>query len=137
MTTPPTNTTAVDAPFDILEWNEEAYDEPETGPKLTRVTITKRYRGAINGSGVAHVLTAQGRGGAGYVASERIIGTLDGRDGTFVIQHGGLADGAEQSTFGIVIAGSGTGRLAGLRGRATEVRHGVLTLEYTLPQGTG
>lgn len=136
MTGNQTDTTSVDAPFDILDWDEEPYDESETGPKLTHVTITKRYRGAINGSGVAYVLTAQGEDGGGYVASERIVGTLDGREGTFVIQHGGLADGAEQSTFGTVIAGSGTGQLAGLRGRATELQHGVLTLEYVLPAGT-
>lgn len=88
--------------------------------------------GAIDGRGVAHVLTAQGQDG-GYAASERIVGTLNGREGTFVIQHSGLAEGDEQSTSGSVIAGSGTGRLTGLRGRATEMQHGVLTLEYTLP----
>lgn len=38
--------------------------------------------------------------------------------------------------FGTVIAGSGTGPLAALRGRATEMQHGVLTLPYTLPDGT-
>lgn len=133
MTTDQPDTATIDAAFDILDWNEESYDEPETGPKLTRVTITKRYHGAIDGHGVAHVLTAQGEAGAGYVASERITGTLDGREGTFVIQHDGLSEGSDQATFGTVIAGSGTGKLAGLRGHATESQHGILTLQYSLP----
>lgn len=122
----------VETAFDIDSWEEMTYDEPEEGPKLTRVTIRKTYRGAIEGTGVAEVLTAQGAAGAGYVASERIEGSLAGRAGTFVIQHGGLAEGDDQSTFGTVVPRSGTGALAGLSGRATEARKGVLTLVYTL-----
>jgi len=128
--------TSVDATFEIVDWNDEPYDEPDVGPKLTRVTVSKHYRGAIDGTGVAHVLTVQGAQGGGYVASERVAGTLDGHTGTFVIQHGGLADGNEQSTFGTVIAGSGTGELIGIRGTAAEMSEGVLTLDYTLPADT-
>lgn len=120
------------ASFEITEWTETPYDEPTEGPKLTRVTIRKRYAGAIVGSGVADVLTAQGPEGGGYVASERIDGSLDGRQGTFVIQHGGLADGDEQTTFGSIVPGSGTGRLIGIAGTAAEAEQGVLTLVYTL-----
>ncbi len=49
-----------------------------------------------------------------------------------MIQHGGLADGDERSTFGTVVPHSGTADLAGLSGRATEARQGVLTLDYIL-----
>lgn len=122
----------VDATFDVTDWQEEPYDEPSEGPRMTRVRITKRYHGPIEGTGITNVLTAQGETGSGYVASERVDGTLDGRAGTFVIQHGGLADGAELSTYGTIIPGSGTGDLVNLRGRATEGTEGVLRLEYTL-----
>ncbi|WP_028924641.1 DUF3224 domain-containing protein [Pseudonocardia acaciae] len=122
----------IQAEFEIDSWEEVPYDEPDEGPKLTRVVIRKTYRGALEGTGVAEVLTAQGAAGAGYVASERIRGALDGRSGTFVIQHGGLAEGEEQSTFGTVVPRSGTGELAGLSGHATEASHGVLTLRYTV-----
>ncbi|MBC2637884.1 MULTISPECIES: DUF3224 domain-containing protein [unclassified Rhodococcus (in: high G+C Gram-positive bacteria)] len=121
----------VEAAFDIDSWDEVPYDEPDEGPKLTRVVIRKTYRGALTGTGVVEVLTAQGPEGAGYVASERIQATLDGRRGTFVIQHGGLADGADQTTFGTVIPHSGTAELVGLSGRATEASQGVLTLVYS------
>ncbi|WP_245716762.1 DUF3224 domain-containing protein [Nocardia mikamii] len=94
--------------------------------------VRKRYHGEIEGTGVVHVLTAQGEAGGGYVASERVEGTLDGRAGTFVIQHGGLADGTDLSSFGSIVPGSGTGELAGIRGRAHEAQREVLTLTYTL-----
>ena len=122
----------IQAEFDIDSWEEVPYHEPEAGPKQTRIVIRKTYRGALAGTGVAEVLTAQGPAGAGYVASERIAATLDGRQGTFVIQHGGLADGDEQSTFGTVVPHSGTAELAGLSGHATEARAGVLTLVYSV-----
>jgi hypothetical protein len=121
------------AEFQIDDWNEATYDHPADGPKLTRITIRKTYRGELDGAGVAEVLTAQGSAGAGYVASERVVGTLDGRRGSFVIQHGGLADGADQSTFGTIVPHSGTGELAGISGRATEASQGVLTLVYSIP----
>lgn len=123
---------AIDAPFEIVSWDETVYDEPDEGPKLTRVKIRKRYRGAIEGSGVVEVLTAQGAAGAGYVASERIDGTLEGRRGTFVIQHSGLADGTEQSSRGAIVPASGTGELTGISGHAKEVQQEVLTVVYTL-----
>lgn len=47
-----------------------------------------------------------------------------------MIQHGGLADGDQHSTFGTIVPHSGTGDLAGITGRATEAAQGVLTLEY-------
>lgn len=121
----------LNAEFSIDSWDEVPYDEPEDGPKLTRVVIRKTYRGELEGAGIVEVLTAQGRKGGGYVASERIRGTLDGRLGTFVIQHGGLADGDEQSVFGTVVPHSGTGELSGLSGHATEATQGVLTLVYS------
>ncbi|QKG22247.1 DUF3224 domain-containing protein [Actinomadura verrucosospora] len=122
----------IEAEFEITDFDETVYEEPSDGPKMTRVTIRKRYQGVIDGTGVAEVLTAQGGAGGGYVASERIEGTLDGRQGTFVIQHFGLADGDEQSSDGRIVPNSGTGGLAGISGQAMERRFQVLTLTYTL-----
>lgn len=108
---------------------DSIYEEPSEGPKLTRITIRKRYRGALEGTGVATVLTAQGEDGQAYVACERVEGVLDGREGTFVIQHGGVGDAASQRTFGQIVPGSGTGELRGLAGEAIEAQQGVLSLK--------
>ena len=59
-------------------------------------------------------------------------GTLDGRAGTFVLQHGatGAPDGSP-FMFGHVVPGSGTGALAGLRG-TVRMEHERYTLDYEL-----
>ncbi|MEV0110341.1 DUF3224 domain-containing protein [Nocardia sp. NPDC050799] len=122
----------VEAHFQITDFDETVYDQPKVGPKLTRVQIRKSYHGAIEGSGVVEVLTAQGESGAGFVASERIDGVLEGHRGSFVIQHGGVTQGDTQSTYGTIVPGSGTGELAHIAGQATEAQQEVLTLTYTL-----
>jgi len=114
----PTETTTITVPFEITGWDETTYEEPAEGPKLTRVTVRKRFTGALDATSVAEVLTAQGPGGGGYLASERVDGVLAGRRGTFVLQHGGIGDDSAQEAFGRVVPGSGTGELTGLRGEA-------------------
>ncbi len=56
------------------------------------------------------------KGSAGYVAIERVTGTLHGKSGSFILQHSGtLTRGAPQLTI-TVVPDSGTGELAGLAG---------------------
>ena len=121
------------AAFVFDDVSEEVYDAAVDRPPLSRVSISKTYDGEIVGTGTATVLTARGDGGAGYVASERIVGTVQGRGGSFVIQHGGVDDAGTLSTFGGIVPGSGTDQLVGLTGRAFEDEQGVLTLEYEIP----
>jgi hypothetical protein len=54
---------------------------------------------------------------AGYVAIERVIGTLGGKPGTFVLQHNGVMDRGGGSLTVTVVPDTGTGELAGLRGK--------------------
>ena len=127
--------TTITAPFEITGWNGAPYDDPDEGPKLSRATIEKRFSGPLVGTSVTELLSAQGEGGAGYVACERVEGTLEGRRGTFVLQHGGVGDESEQRAFGHVVPGSGTGELRGLRGDAVYAHDedgARLTLSFTL-----
>jgi hypothetical protein len=110
--------TRIVIPFEIEAWEETVYEEPGDGPRLAQVRVVKRFSGALEGTSEARVLTAQGPGGAGYLASERVEGTLDGRRGTFVLQHGGVGDSTAQRAFGHIVPGSGTGELAALAGEA-------------------
>lgn len=125
----------VTARFEITGWEETTYDEPADGPKLTRATIRKRFSGALEGTSITEMLTAQGDAGSGYVASERVEGMLDGRAGTFVLQHGGVAEGKAQRAFGQIIPGSGTGELRSLRGDASyahDANGATLTLTFAV-----
>ena len=64
------------------------------------------------------MLTALGavKGSAGYVAIERVSGTLHGRSGTFVFQHVGTMDKGAQQLSITVVPDSGTDALAGISG---------------------
>jgi len=59
--------------------------------------MTKAYAGALEGTGAAELLMAQLGDAGGYVASERIEGTLAGRTGTFVVQHGAVGDATDRA----------------------------------------
>ncbi len=114
----------LEAAFEITGWDQAPYDEPAAGPALTRATVRKTYTGALEGESVAELLTC---GELAYMGNERVTATLDGRAGTFVLQHGAWEGGQ----WGFVVPGSGTGDLAGLRGDA-RLDHGRIALDYEL-----
>jgi hypothetical protein len=126
----------LDAPFRIDTWDavpDPGPDDPDAPPTAS-VVLAKTYPGdALTGSATGHALTCQGGRGASYVAQERITGTLAGRRGSFVLEHGAaLGEGEETVQWARVVAGSGTGDLAGLRGHG-RVAHELLTLDVVLP----
>jgi hypothetical protein len=104
-----------------------------------RMSIDKVLHGDLEGTTKGEMLTAAGseKGSAGYVAIERITGTLQGKKGSFVLQHNGMMNrGTPQLTIAIV-PDSGTEELAGIAGQmkiaiAKDGAHSY-ELEYTLP----
>lgn len=116
---------------------------PEPGEldaeRIARFRLDKRYEGALSaeakGLMTAHHATVAGS--AGYVAIERVRGTLDGRSGSFVLQHNGLMWGETRQLSIDVIPDSADGELAGLRGRmGIRIEDGVhfYDFEYSLPE---
>lgn len=104
--------------FEIVKWDETFDGELTDGWAVKRATVHKRFSGVLAGTSVAEVTTtAQGTGMA-YSALERVEGTLDGRTGSFLMQHGGAGDEAGQAAFGHIVRGTGTDGLAGLHGTA-------------------
>jgi len=100
--------------------------QPQPGPEpaapsatLGRLLLDKRYHGDLEATAQGQMLSAmtETAGSAGYVAIEKVTGTLQGREGSFVLQHTGLMNrGAKQLSI-VVVPDSGTGALAGLSGR--------------------
>lgn len=85
---------------------------------IGRMTIEKTFQGDLEGTSKGQMLMASGSvpGSAGYVAIEKVNGTLRGRSGSFYLQHNGtMTRGDGQLTIG-VIPDSGTDQLAGLTG---------------------
>ena len=106
---------------------------------LGRMLIAKQIHGDLDGTSKGEMLTAgtDVKNSAGYVAIERITGTLQGRPGSFVLQHSGtLTRGAPLQSI-TVVPDSGTGQLAGITGKMTitiaEGKHSY-DFEYTLPE---
>jgi hypothetical protein len=115
-------TTRVVAEFKVTGWDQAPHDEQVAGPRLARATVRKAFEGELKGTSTAELLMCQAdpanlAAGAGYVASERFVGRLRDRTGSFVMQHWGLSgNGGAPRTAGHVVPGSGTDGLAGLTG---------------------
>lgn len=139
---------------------------PESAPGATlgRMLLDKHYQGDLQATAQGQMLSAMTAtaGSAGYVAIEQVSGTLQGRSGSFVLQHSGLmsaprAEPARPARRGgsskvakphllenrgerqlviTVVPDSGSGELAGLAGRMdiriTEGQH-FYELDYSLP----
>src|SRR5262245_17702266 len=93
-------------------------DENIADSSLSRLSIDKQFWGDLEATSKGTMLAAgtATEGSAGYVAIERVSGTLHGRSGSFVLQHNGImARGAPQLTI-VVVPDSGTDQLAGLAG---------------------
>jgi hypothetical protein len=115
-----------------------AQKEYAGGTKLGRFSLAKTFHGDLEATSTGEMLTAGTAvaGSAGYVAIERVEGTLAGRKGSFVLQHSGSMAGGSQSLAISVVPDSGTGDLTGISGTlAIEIagKEHFYRFEYTLP----
>ena len=112
-------------------------DDPKEFAATSRMSIDKRFHGDLEGTSKGQMLAAmtEVKGSAGYVAIERVTGTLQGKSGTFVLQHSGTMTRGEPQLSVTVVPDSGTGGLVGMAGRMTIIitdRKHSYELEYTL-----
>lgn len=117
----------------------QAPDDKVGDPTVGRMSLDKQFHGDLEATGKGQMLAvgANVKDSAGYVALERVTGTLHGHSGSFALQHSGtMTRGAAQLTV-TVVPDSGTGQLAGLAGKMTinivEGKH-FYDFEYTLAQ---
>jgi hypothetical protein len=91
--------------------------QPDDSP-VGRMTIVKQFHGDLEGSSAGQMLAAmtEVKGSAGYVAIEKVTGSLHGRAGSFVLQHTGTMNRGTPQLSVTVVPDSGTGDLAGLSG---------------------
>lgn len=131
-------TTRATGTFEVKLTPRAADDEGE-GLPLGRLAIEKEFHGELEGTSKGEMLTASGSvpGSAGYVAIERVDGTLHGHRGTFALQHSGTMTRGVPRLSITVVPDSGSGALAGLAGRLTiEIAGGKHSydFEYTLAE---
>lgn len=122
--------------FDV-KMQPEADTSAENGS--ARLRLDKTYHGPLEATAVGTMLGARTavEGSAGYVAIERVTGTLGGKRGSFVLQHFGVMQGGNRHLDIRIVPDSADGELTGLRGTmAIRIEAGgahFYTLEYTLP----
>lgn len=120
--------------FEFKRWEESSYSEPDGGTKLTEARVSNDFTGDIVGSSdLVYVMSYLTEETGTFVGYEQVTGRLSDRDGTFVLRHDGtFADGSVRAALNVV-AGSGTGALAGLAGEGEYVAtHGQKQSPYTL-----
>jgi hypothetical protein len=112
---------------------------PDEGPVFFgRMRIDKQFSGDLSGASEGLMLAVRTGidGSAGYVAMEKVTGSLAGRTGTFVLQHDGLMHRGSPDLRVRIIPDSGTGDLSGISGSMSiEIEDGrhFYELEYDLP----
>jgi hypothetical protein len=124
--------------FELTAWSEDALHEEEGGTKLTRASGTQRFTGDIEGDGAVEWLMCYSPDGAArFVGLQRIEGSVGGRKGSLVIESFGDHDGQQSKGTWAIIAGSGSGELAGASGEGSFEAPGGPKVSYNLDYQLG
>ena len=105
----------IDGPFDVKLLPQDDANDPSG---IGRLLLDKAFHGALEATSRGQMLglrTANNTSG-GYVAMEKVTGTLDGRRGTFHLMHYGVGRRGTNTLTLEVVPDSGTGELEGLSG---------------------
>lgn len=125
--------------FEVKLSVQKADNTAAESAKLGRMSIEKQFHGDLEGTSVGEMLSVgtEVKGSAGYVAMERVTGTLHGRTGTFALQHSGTMTRGEPQLSVTVVPDSGTGELVAIEGKLmikiVEKKH-FYEFDYTLPE---
>lgn len=97
-----------------LDYSGQARD----GVQLGRLSVDKMFHGDLEATSKGEMLSAMTptKGSAGYVVIEQTSGTLNGKKGSFVLQHFGIMKRGEPRLILEVVPDSGTDELTGLSG---------------------
>lgn len=108
----------ITGPFDVKLTPEPASTAAEIAG-LGRMSLDKTFHGPLQATSRGEMIAFRTAtpGSAGYVAMETVRGRLDGREGSFVLQHSATMDRNQPSLSITVVPDSGTGGLTGLTGR--------------------
>lgn len=127
----------VEGSFSVKLVPLETYAQGGEGITLGRLAIDKTFEGALEATSQGEMLSALTtvKGSAGYVAIERVTGSLAGLRGSFVLQHYGVMNRGDSRLELEVVPDSGSGALEGLSGRMSIRNDGgqhTYVFDYTL-----
>jgi hypothetical protein len=131
-------TTNASGTFEVKMTPQAGVDKDED-PGVGRYSLDKQFHGDLVGTSKGEMLAVGTavEGSAGYVAMEQFKGTLNGRGGSFALQHTGTMTRGAAELSVTVVPDSGTDQLAGLAGRVTikiDAGKHFYEFEYTLDE---
>ena len=102
--------------FDV-KVTPQPQDDTAGGP-FGRLFLDKQFHGAIEATSKGQMLAAGTavEGSGAYVALELVTGLLDGKQGSFMLQHKGTMQKGVYAMSITVVPDSGTDQLAGIAG---------------------
>ncbi|MGE5110299.1 MAG: DUF3224 domain-containing protein [Acidobacteriaceae bacterium] len=105
--------------FDVKVIPQKPDSDVAEAAGLTRMTIDKQFHGDLEATSKGEMLASRpdAKGSGGYVALERVTGTLNGRRGSFVLQHSATMTRGVPNLSITVVPDSGTDELTGLSGK--------------------
>ena len=110
--------------------------EGKDGMQLGRLSIDKKFSGDLSATSKGEMLSARTPvGSAGYVAIEQVTGSLEGKEGSFILQHFGTWTQSSDHLTLEVVPDSGAGELKGLSGKVKiniEEGHHFYEFEYRI-----
>ena len=123
--------------FEVKLAPQKADNPQAEGAGLGRMSLDKQFHGDLEATSQGEMLSVLDRekGSGGYVAMERVTGTLQGKEGSFVLQHDATMNRGAAKMDIRVVPDTGTGQLAGLSGSMTiriEGKQHFYDFEYTL-----
>jgi len=85
---------------------------------LMKMIFNKTFHGELSGSSIVSMMGILNKetGSGGYVAIEKFEGTLEGKKGSFYLQHSSNMNNGAQSQSINIIPNSGTDELASISG---------------------
>ncbi len=123
--------------FEVKLAPQKADNPQAEGAGLGRMSLDKQFHGDLEATSQGEMLSVLDRekGSGGYVAMERVTGTLQGKEGSFVLQHDATMNRGAAKMDIRVVPDTGTGQLAGLSGSMTiriEGKQHFYDFEYAL-----
>ncbi|HEY0815270.1 MAG TPA: DUF3224 domain-containing protein [Pseudonocardia sp.] len=122
----------------IESWDEEPVEEHADGTKISQSVARLGGGDEISSATSRLLLFYRPDGTSSFAGVMRVVATLDGRPGAFVLSGGGTYDGTTAAQRMTIVDASGSGELAGIRGSArSDSTHAdypnmPLVLEYDL-----
>jgi hypothetical protein len=113
-------------------------EEKTQGAAIGRMYLDKQFHGDLEATSTGQMLAVYGnvKGSGAYVAIEVVSGTLNGKKGSFALQHSGTMTAGNPQMSVIVVPDSGTDELTGIAGSMTIKIEGgkhFYEFDYTLP----